>query len=517
MSKLNIDSDTLDFLDDTPEEEEVINGRYKILIADDEEEVHNITKFVLSHFEFHGKTLEFLDTYTGEETKKLFEKEKDIAVVFLDVVMEDNHAGLSVVEYLRNDLKNYVTRIILRTGQPGEAPEESVIRDYDINDYKLKTELTSRRLTTTMYAALRNYRDLKQLEHHKKGLEKIISASSSLFNKKTLDDFLISILEELASFQYGSEGVVFMRREGQKSSGIISQKEENGESRIIAATGMYSEFNGRKLESVPQLKHLQQYLNSEYDGNTDLVRRLDNGLVVLSASQSLSRNIIYVEGNPDGFDFELINLFLTHFSIALENLIMTDLVQETQEEIVYALAETVESHFEETGNHVKCVSNMMYRFAQKLHFSNQEAEMIRLASTMHDVGKIAISNTILQKPGKLTVEEFEIVKTHTSQGFKILNGSDLPVLKQAAVIAVNHHEKFDGSGYPARKRGRDIPLSGRMMAIVDVYDALTHKRCYKEAMSEQEAVNILNEGSGSHFDPELLRVFFDNNDYILSR
>ncbi len=136
---------------------------WKILIVDDEAKVHQVTKLVLQDFKFESRPLKFLSAYTGKEAMPLIEEHLDLALILLDVVMEENNAGLEVVKYIRKVLKNEFVRIILRTGQPGEAPEEAVIVEYDINDYKTKTELTSQKLFTSIVAALRSYRDLRAL------------------------------------------------------------------------------------------------------------------------------------------------------------------------------------------------------------------------------------------------------------------------------------------------------------------------------------------------------------------
>ncbi len=132
----------------------------------------------------------------------------------------------------------------------------------------------------------------------------------------------------------------------------------------------------------------------------------------------------------------------------------------------------------------------MYQFCLCNHYSYSESEVVKVASTMHDLGKIAIPDKILKKPGRLDTDEFEVIKSHTTHGYKILNNSDLEVLKIAADIALNHHEKFDGSGYPAGKKGREIPLNARMLSIIDVFDAMTHRRIYKEAVSQEETLLI---------------------------
>jgi response regulator RpfG family c-di-GMP phosphodiesterase len=246
-----------------------------------------------------------------------------------------------------------------------------------------------------------------------------------------------------------------------------------------------------------------------------LVHGVESGFVILSRGKSQLNNFIYIESHVKNLDFQLINLFLSNFSVALDNYILNNMLQSSQREIVFTLAETVESHFEETGSHTKRITEMMYNFAIVLRYSYAEAEMIKLASSMHDLGKVAIPDEILKKPGKLTMDEFEIMKEHTSYGYNILKKPDLPIIKMASEIALNHHEKWDGSGYPSKKKGLEIPKFARMMAIVDVYDAMTHNRVYKRKVSTEEAVEYIQGQKEKHFDPELVTIFLKHLDKIL--
>ncbi|MBI9012827.1 MAG: DUF3369 domain-containing protein [Clostridiales bacterium] len=506
---------TFDFLVDEEEVEEEIKEFYKIIIADDDEEIHRVTKVILRYFNFEGKALEFIDTYSGEETKIALKENPDTAIIFLDVVMETSDSGLKVAKYLRDDLENKLTRIVLRTGQPGEAPEEDVIRLYDINDYRLKTELTVKRLHTTLYSSLRNYRDLQTLEKNKRGLEKIIKASASLFEHNTLDDFLVTILNELSNFNYDPIEMLYIREDNSDLSDGMVILEQSSLNKVIAATGKFSHFINQEIEMIGELNFIKQWITNS-ESSEELIHELDNGFIIESRGKSHSNNYIYIEGKKAGLDFQLINLFLSNFSIALDNYILNNMLQATQKEIVFALAETVESHFEETGSHIKRISEMMYQFSLCKRYSYGECELLKLASTMHDLGKIAIPDKILKKPGKLTEDEFEIMKTHTNHGYRILKNPNLPVIKMAAEIALNHHEKFDGTGYPAGKKGLDIPLNARMMAIVDVFDAMTHKRIYKDAVPVEETIGYINSQRGMHFDPELVDVFMNNLQKITS-
>lgn len=158
------------FSDHEEESEIEEHETWKVLIVDDDADIHKVTQFVLNDFEYLGRKLNFVNAYSAAEAKEVFVEHDDIAVVFLDVVMESNHAGLDLVDWLRVEQGNKTSRIILRTGQPGDAPESEVIKKYEINDYKNKTELTATKLNTTLCAALRSYRDIMVIENTKKGL-----------------------------------------------------------------------------------------------------------------------------------------------------------------------------------------------------------------------------------------------------------------------------------------------------------------------------------------------------------
>ena len=487
---------------------------YKIVIADDDEEVHHVTKMIFKGFLFEGHPLEIIDTYSATQTVKIFQTTTDIAVLFLDVVMEKDYSGLDVVRTIRGELSNHAVRIVLRTGHPGEAPEEEVIRDYDINDYRLKTELTANRLKTTLYSALRNFRDIQSLEKHKSGLEKIIKTTSKLFENNTLKDFLTSMLEELSNFQHDNPEMLYVRGESSDlNNGFVTVRERK-RNMIVAATGKYEDYIGKDIESIPELSHLKKWMKE--NTGEKIIHRLSEGFIIESRGKSQLNNFIFIEGDWETFDFELIQLFLSNFSVALDNFILSNLLNSTQRDVLIALGETIECHFEETGNHVKRISEMMYQFALCSGTPLPECEMLKIASSMHDLGKIAIPDAILKKPGKLTPEEFEIIKAHSMQGYRILCKSNVPLLTLAAEIALNHHEKYDGSGYPSQLSGKNIPQNARMMAIVDVFDAMTHKRVYKDAISTENALLYLKENKGIHFDPKLVDLFIEDFDLILA-
>lgn len=187
-----------------------------------------------------------------------------------------------------------------------------------------------------------------------------------------------------------------------------------------------------------------------------------------------------------------------------------------QEETIRRLSIASEYRDEETGAHIQRISHYTSLLAERAEMDADYVELMRVASPLHDVGKIATPDAILRKPGKHTAAEWEIMKQHAEAGYRILGGTGFPLLETAAIIARTHHEKWDGSGYPQGLAGNDIPLEGRLTAIADVFDALTTERVYKPAFSLETSMGIMREGRGVHFDPELLDVFVDNLDAVLA-
>ena len=185
-------------------------------------------------------------------------------------------------------------------------------------------------------------------------------------------------------------------------------------------------------------------------------------------------------------------------------------IELTQREIVYKMGEIAETRSKETGHHVKRVAEYSKLLALEYGLSEKEATILFTASPMHDIGKVGIPDNILKKPAKLDFDEFEIIKTHATIGFNILKGSQREVLQAAAIVAHEHHEKWDGSGYPRGLKGEDIHIFGRITAVADVFDALGSIRCYKEAWSDEKIFQLFNEEKGRQFDPKLIDIFFNN-------
>lgn len=214
-------------------------------------------------------------------------------------------------------------------------------------------------------------------------------------------------------------------------------------------------------------------------------------------------------------DMEYLTLASSYAGKSLESALLTNEIEETQKEIIFRMGEIGESRSKETGNHVKRVAEYSYLLALGLGMSQEEAELLKMASPMHDIGKVAIPDSVLNKPGKLTDEEFKLMQNHTLIGYNLLKNSKRHILKTAAVVAYEHHEKWNGRGYPRGIKGEDIHIYGRITAIADVFDALGSERVYKKAWELDRILQLFKEEQGEHFDPKVVDAFFQQLPAIL--
>ncbi len=226
----------------------------------------------------------------------------------------------------------------------------------------------------------------------------------------------------------------------------------------------------------------------------------------LDARTDMSALVLWAAG--------LIATALVGSSVSADRAARAAALRQSQEEIVHRLARVVEFRDSDTGGHVERMSRYSVLIARELGWSPEQCHELRLAAALHDVGKVAVPDAILLKPGRLTAEERRIMQRHCRAGFDMLTGSDSTLLNLGAEIALTHHERYDGAGYPSGLRGQDIPLVGRIVAVADVFDALTSARVYKEAIAIPDAVQIIAEGRATQFDPAVVDAFLRQIDRV---
>lgn len=504
-------SDDLLFLDES--EEEVVEERstWKVLIVDDEPEVHAVTKLALSDFVFQDKGIEFISAYTGAEAKRIFLEHDDIAIVLLDVVMETDDAGLQVAEFIRGEANNHFTRIILRTGQPGQAPEKHVIINYDINDYKSKTELTAQKLFTVVIATLRSYRDIMVIEENRKGLEKIIAASADLFSIHSLENFIDGIVQQLSSLLGGTQDAAYI------TSAVAGPRpidnEVSSEFYVFTGKGDFANLEGRPLDKVlsgAQLNSCRQALREQE------IVYADEYLVAYCNSKNMRGSLLYLSGLPRRLtdtDKRLLEIFSQNVQIAFDNVLLTKDIEDTQREIVERLGQILEKEMG-GGKHIQRMTLISEMLGREYGLCQDDLDVLKLAVPLHDVGKLKIPESILLKPGKLNEEEQEIVRTHAEFGYELLKDSRRPIIKAAALLARDHHEYWDGNGYPRGLKGEEIHIFCRITALADVFDALHAKRCYKDAWPLDKVLDLIQSQRGKQFDPCLVDIMLANREKL---
>lgn len=210
-----------------------------------------------------------------------------------------------------------------------------------------------------------------------------------------------------------------------------------------------------------------------------------------------------------------VSALAAQIGLVLRNIRQASALKQSRVETVKHFIRASEYHDTDTGLHVERMSRYSALIYEKLGHGPEECEAMRLGAMLHDVGKIGIPDRVLKKPGKLDAEEWEIMKTHTTLGYEMLIESESPFLQKGAIIALSHHEKWDGTGYPRGLRGKAIPLEGRIVAIADVFDALCSRRVYKSSWPLEEVLGNIRECSGTHFDPELVEIFLANIHEVL--
>lgn len=299
------------------EDKDVINP-FHILIVDDDEEIHVITKMALADFQLDQRPLAFHSAYSAAEAQAMLQQRDDFALMLLDVVMESDHAGLDVARWTREVLKNKLIRIVLRTGQPGQAPEEEVIAKYDIDDYKEKTELTYRKLMTLMYSSLRAFRDLQAIENYKSGLERIIKASAEIFSAQSVTKLSQGILEQLVALLTRTQSAAYFKL---SPNGFTASLEGNQPAHIIAATGEYKQRIGEVLQQSDGQRILEELRSRDESVTFYIDNDTYYGLYQTSQKQCY---LLFIKGIGElsETDKHLLSLFMNNTAIAFEHAVM---------------------------------------------------------------------------------------------------------------------------------------------------------------------------------------------------
>ncbi|GGD72992.1 bifunctional diguanylate cyclase/phosphodiesterase [Lacimicrobium alkaliphilum] len=314
MSPTDYENDEMLFLDedDSVVEEYDEADAWQVLVVDDDEEIHSVTRLALSDLVLNGRKLAFLDAYSGDEALKILsEKGQSIAIVLLDVVMETDDAGLQVARRMREELNLHEPRIILRTGQPGYAPEESVIKEYDINDYKTKTELTRSKLVTTIIASLRSYQQILTINQSRQGLKKIIESASNLLEEHSVKGFCEGVVTQISSLLGLDAGGVVCAR-----AGSVLDRDDDGVY-VLGAAGPFANYINEKLDNLHDKKIIAEV--GQCLKEKDHIYGKDFTVLYMNSSGYEAAVYVQVGCTINVIYKQLIEVFMSSISVGYEN------------------------------------------------------------------------------------------------------------------------------------------------------------------------------------------------------
>lgn len=499
-------SDELEFLSEIDAGPQENNG-WKVLIVDDDADVHTSTKLACRRFTYKDRGIDFFDAYSGKEACELLQQHPDIAVVFLDVVMETDDAGLVVAKRIREQVGNAMVRIILRTGQPGYAPEERVVRDYDIHDYKAKSEMTANKLYTSLVSALRTFQDLQTIDTNRRALIKILDASSSMdFRSRCM--FISGLLMQLGSLLEIENGDMT----------LIRRAEGGRENCIVAAYGGYEAFIGETAKDILDAESNAQ-LTQVFQSRNHCVN--DREAIYLISVNNLSDAAVLINSGKKLSDMELnlLMVFCRNIVLSLNN--FEDIEHARRDANVEAtLISKLANHARQSsidnainlGRMSREIATLVLEKLPRESIESRLPEWIERAALFADLGNHAIPKEILNKPSALNAEEMAIIRTHPELGVSLLDEvlaevKGGHVISFARQIILAHQESFDGSGYPLQLTGTDIPLPARIVAVADCFIALTSTRPWRESFSHDDAVAMISAESGRKYDPMVVTAF----------
>lgn len=463
-------------------ERQALGEPWKILVVDDEPDIHAITSIIAKDIVFEGRPVKVYSAYSAAEAIEILNHVQDMALALIDVVMEKDDSGLRLVRYVREDLGNYLIRLVIRTGQPGYAPPKEIVLKYDIDDYREKAELSSNALFTMIVSKLREYKRILMLDTQKKLLERLnfyasrinrFAVNSNTFESTTHIDLITEILDNIS---------------------------------LITGNNFSLKYDLKPLSNENKYNDTVKHFRWTTDNGIELKFK--------SKIRELTTLNVYFAKTFDELYKGIIETFFERFSLTIENNLLTQDLIDAFYKIVYVISTVIETRSFETGEHIRRMEKVAVLMSKFFGYSEEFSNVFGIAAMLHDVGKIGIPDNILNKPGKLSQEEFETIKKHTIIGFNILSAIDHPIFELASSVALNHHENWDGSGYPHGLKGEEIPIEARIVSLIDVFDALLSDRIYRPAWKEEDVIRYIKQNTGIKFDPNVVKLFLDNYDYV---
>lgn len=487
---------------------------WTVLIVDADERVQDDIRSVLSEVRYQGAPLALLPARTVEEARDLLGKYPGLAVALIEPVLggtasDDAASGLELVSFIRQTLGNRRIRIVIHTSHPDAVPERQVVDHHEVDGYLVKGETTADRLKTTVMTALRALGQIRAEGSLRYGLAKLIVATGELAKIKKPQHFHQDLLDRL-TYMLGmsKDALLCLHGEANAPDDVI---------RISAASGRFTQWRGADIAALPEPAVTATLRHALATGET---LRTPQYVVLTLKSRGVT-GLAYVDGacTLREYNWQWVEVFRMKAESALENVLLIKELEAVQEATVLMLARLSEYKDEVTAGQLRRLERLTTEIARVLLERNACPEInedlvdrIGLASLLHDIGMFLVPDHIRMREGELDDEDYVVIQRHAEQGHRLLKGAGETLhgasfLSTAAEIALHHHERFDGSGYPHRLAGSAIPLSARIVATADVFDALVSDRHHRRAWPVSDAIRWTVDRAGSQFDPVVVEAF----------
>ncbi len=491
------------FCDDGRNEPRADLDPLQILLVAGDDDAHRQVREALGRLTFVQQPVRIVSAYTATEARARLRDNPTIAVVVIGLALTSPGAGLQLAGAIREDLDNRFIRIVLQADRPEACPHREVLDRYEINDCVVAGPGSAAALKSAVMLSLRHFREIRRCRRSQDGLLDILKASGDLFTQDNIDLIAERIIDGLASLLARAPGIRDLR--------CLLATEIDGTFRVQS-----QRFWGHRLLGEPLAAVLP--VNAARMLPRVLADRCGvfctGGYIDVLSSDGTPRHLIYLEWDRlDGTsERNLVRMFMANATLVYRNLTLNQAIIDTQKEIIHTLSEVVETRSSETANHVLRVGLLARQLAELYGLPANETDVLGMTAPMHDIGKVGIPDAILNKQDALTAAERLVIETHTNIGHSILARSNRYIMQAAAVVALQHHERWDGEGYPRRLRGERIHLHARITALVDVFDALLQARSYRAALPIEEVVAFLAAERGRAFEPRLVDLLLTNLD-----
>lgn len=491
---------------------------WHILVADRDESLHDLVREALETLQLDGRTLKIVTARTGGEVDAALATGNPFSVILIDTDLDGWESGLRRIERLRAG-NNPTFRTLLLTDTADRLPERTAIEDHRADACLPKDSLTEDKLVAALIRTLRIHSTLEAQAESRHAMSKVMIATSRLFDLPTLQHFYLNCIAQLIGLlDLGSDGLLCVRGDQIPADDMI---------RIRAGTGRFQTLRNADLTALEDADARRTIERCAEQGGTIQTPRF---LVAALRSRSDAVAVALIEGSRPLRESErqMLAIFTDKAGIALRTLLLVKELNAAQKATVLALARVAEHKDNVAPGHLQRIERLSAETARELYrrgafpdeIDGSFLERIGMASILHDVGMICVPDKVVYSTEQLLADDFKTIRQHPKVGWEILRDAATPlrgqsVLSLAAEIARSHHERFAGGGYPYGISANAIPVAGRIVSVVDVFDALITDRSHRRAWTVEEARRWIDQQAGIHFDPQVVEAFQAVIDRIL--